>query len=204
MSEVNEGSSAVAETINVTTVSTRGVKMTISIPKGTEWGTLKKLLQAKNYTTEGVKFVEGTKKHTLEHANAVLPEEDFYLFMMPLKNKSGAKAKAEVSVKDQVKALFAADKEHAKAHFGNYTQVKAPALAELLGTYVPRTKTEIKAASKPAKVVKPVGAKKSKAIAGVVASVVAVKEEAPPKPKVAIDPDKEMQSLLAGFPDVRL
>lgn len=123
-------------------VPTKGTKTSI-VYNGSDWAGLKSLLEKGGkdisgntfspYSLRDMKCVENINKTTLEHPKAQLPDGNFNLFLMPYKSKSGGPAR------DKVKQLFAENKESAKAHFGNYTQVKEEKLAELLKTYKPTT-----------------------------------------------------------------
>lgn len=125
-------------TRTITTVSTRGEKVKIAFT-GNTWAELKRLLTSGGEDIEGRRFspfnlnnmkcVESLNRTTLEHPNAIVPNQDFNLFLMPLKNKSGGPAR------DKVKALFAQNKDAARAHFGNYTNKNEETLAQLLKSY---------------------------------------------------------------------
>lgn len=58
--------------------------------EGNTWKDLQKVLTKSNVSYSGMKAVIGENKHTLESENALLPDGDFTLFLMPIKTKSGA------------------------------------------------------------------------------------------------------------------
>ncbi len=123
----------------VTVITTRGDKKKIEYT-GTTWGDFKKVLEREGYSLGSMKALEGTTKRTLESNEALLPEGNFNLFLMPYKNKSGG------AIKEIVKQLFFEDRETAKAHFGNYTQIKEDVLAKSIQTYTGSNPTQIQAA----------------------------------------------------------
>lgn len=158
-------------TRKVKVISTRGEKKEIDF-NGTTWEELRKKLTQSGYDLKNIKAVEGSKRNTLEHDKAIVPEGDFNLFLFPLKVKSGAKA-AKKAVKK------AAPKKAAK-------KVAKKAVAK---------KAVKKAATKKATVkAKPAKAKKE-AIAKVVQSVAEAK-------KPDVDPIQEYKDLSYGFSDV--
>jgi hypothetical protein len=87
--------------------------------------------------TDGMKVIHGETKATFEHPDAVLPEGDFTLFLMPVKTKSGAmdrkdlfeKIKAFVGTDATRKALFTVDGK-------NMTQLKTDFLEELYHKHI--------------------------------------------------------------------
>lgn len=168
---------AVSNLIDVVTVTTRGEQKTIQVAPGAKWSALKSVLKTSGYEMNNMKFVESTKKTTLEHDDAIIPSESFYLFMMPYKNKSGAEkpAKKAVAKKDATAKKAAVAKKAAPK--------KAVAKKE--------------AAPKKAAVAKKVPAKKAEKIARVVESVAEAKKLS------AIDAQAEIRDLAKGFNDVR-
>lgn len=54
------------------------------------WGELQAVLSSNNIPFSGMSVVIGETQVTLESSAAHLPEQDFTLFMMPQKVKSGA------------------------------------------------------------------------------------------------------------------
>lgn len=160
---VGSGTTATATVTSrtVTVVSTVGnSKKKIEVPTGIKWAELKSILGNQGYTLENMKAVEGAKKVTFEHNEAELPEGDFFLFLMPLKSKSGGEL-SRTDAYAKIKKFIDKDEELAKAHFNegkNYTQKSTDVLNELIESYSPGTK-------------KKVSADKAAAIADVVASV---------------------------------
>jgi hypothetical protein len=77
------------------------------------WGELKTLIK----TTSNKKFVLRESKHTLQAADAVLPEGNFFIFVYPEESKGGAKKVAKKTAKKAAKktAKKAAKKTAKKA-----------------------------------------------------------------------------------------
>ena len=55
----------------------------------TTWGELKPLIEAQGISCGDMKAMVRSTKATLEHSSAVLPTEDFTIFLTPGKVKSG-------------------------------------------------------------------------------------------------------------------
>ena len=70
-------------------LSTVGASGTIET-NVTTLGELKPLLEAKEINTSGMKMMVGETRNELNLDDAVLPEGDFKLYLMPAKTKSGA------------------------------------------------------------------------------------------------------------------
>lgn len=81
-------------TRKIKVVVTRGENRVIE-SSATKWGELEKQLKGLSYDVAKLGAVEGKSRHTLEHAEAVLPEGNFVLFLIPVESKSGAKAAAK-------------------------------------------------------------------------------------------------------------
>lgn len=78
---------------------------------------------------------------------AALPTDDFFLFLIPEKQKAGSGVNYEdmgyTELKGVIKAIFETYPEAAKEHFGNYTQLSSAKMRELIPTFVaPDAKTE--------------------------------------------------------------
>jgi len=127
----------------ITTVSTRGEKTEISF-SGSTWSELKKILDQKGFDTDHMKCVESTNRHSFEHKDAVVPRENFFLFMMPVKSKSGGLSRGEIY--ERIKTLIEKDGERARDFFTvngqNYTRVSSADLEALLEKYSPGTKAK--------------------------------------------------------------
>lgn len=95
------------QTREVTVVSTRGERKIIST-SATKWLELKKQVEDAGYNLNNSKCMESIRKNTLESKDALLPEGNFHLFIMPYKSKSGA------GKKPAKKAKKAAPKKAAK------------------------------------------------------------------------------------------
>lgn len=86
--------------IKVTVVTTKGEKKEFKF-SGTTYGELKKIL-GNTYDLKNMKAIESIRKTTLESDQAILPTEDFHIFLMPYKSKSGA-PKKKVAAKKTAK-----------------------------------------------------------------------------------------------------
>jgi hypothetical protein len=73
-------------------ISTRGQEISLQTT-ATTWGALKEELRSHYKDIDELKAVVGRLKVTLEHKDALIPEGDFLLALMPYKSKSGAVAK---------------------------------------------------------------------------------------------------------------
>lgn len=102
------------------------------------WGQLKKEIQRMNNapSLSNMKAVIGETNLTVEHDEAVLPEGDFTLFLMPIKTKSGLDRKglfeaikAFVAANPDKKSLFVIDGK-------NMTQLPTPLLEELYQKHI--------------------------------------------------------------------
>lgn len=147
-------------TTNVSTTTESAVSMTRTIsawrpgsPRqdfqstATTWGELKAELESKGFSLRDVNVTEGNTQLSLVNNDAVLPTNiqkrgqvtnDLIIIMTPQTNiKSGIIDVEEANyfeVRAEVKKIYndPETKEEAKAHFGNYTQVKLVDLKELL------------------------------------------------------------------------
>jgi hypothetical protein len=159
----------------ISIISTRGEKVKVPF-SGTAWADLKKILERGGTDVNGKSFsafslsnmkcVESINKSTLEHPQAVVPDGDFSLFLMPVKSKSGASL-SRTEAYGKIKGFIEQDGDRAKAHFNsekNYTTKSTDALNELIESYAPGTK-------------KSVSKEKAKAISDVVTSVKEAKSE---------------------------
>lgn len=158
----------------ITVVTTLGEKKKIPF-EGNKWSDLERLLtnggkdvegkSFSGYSLSNMKAVEGVKRNTLEHPDAVVPEGNFNLFLLPYKSKSGAMSRTDINSK--IKGFIAKDGDMAKAHFTvegkNYTQVASAKLEELIESYSPGTKKKVEE-------------KKGEALASVVESLKSAKE----------------------------
>lgn len=174
----NSGASTANSTRVVTVVSTKGEKVQIEFT-GTKWADLRSQLNNKGYDTNSLKAVESINKTTLEHDEAIVPDGDFRLYLMPYKSKAGG------AIREQVKVLFAENKDAAKAHFGNYTQKKETELEALLATF-PKGTSPATAAPLPPKEKKPLPASTKE------------KKERPVKPTPQVSSEKPKSEEVAS------
>jgi len=139
----------------ITVVSTRGEKVKI-IFSGDTWGELKSFLSNSGkdvngnrfsaFTFTNMKCVESLTRHTLEHPTAILPKENFVLFMMLQKSKSGVGAE-RVALLQEVRDVIAnaPDVDQAKAHFNkdkNFTNKSSEEIQNLLFKFGKRSKSK--------------------------------------------------------------
>lgn len=105
------------------------------------WGELQNDLSSAGINISGMKSVIGETQLTLESGKAVLPEEDFTLFLMQKKTKSGSDDIASMGYRDlrsKIQTIVAEDGDHAKDHFNkdrNYTTKSTADLRSLLSSY---------------------------------------------------------------------
>lgn len=103
---------------------------------GGTWKELQRVLSTNNVSYSGMKAVIGENRLTMESDNAVLPDGDFTLFLMPIKTKSGADRKELMAtIKDFVTA-----NPHRKQDFiidgKNMTQLSTPTLEGLVARHI--------------------------------------------------------------------
>jgi hypothetical protein len=104
--------------------------------EGRTWKELQSVLSRNSVSYSGMKVVIGENRHTLESENAILPDGDFTLFLMPIKTKSGADRKELMAtIKDFVtknptrKHDFIIDDK-------NMTQLSTSVLEQLVAKYI--------------------------------------------------------------------
>lgn len=110
----------------------------------TKWGELKKEIEKQGYSLSNTKAVIGKSKVNLEHPEAELPEDNFTLFLLPVKTKSGSLSASEVEalpyseLRKKLSELAASDGDKFKAFFNvgkNYTTKTTADLKSLLVQY---------------------------------------------------------------------
>lgn len=69
--------------------NTNGANKTITT-NATTWGELESQLNRDGITTSGMKAVIGETKLSMDSAQSVLPTENFRVFLLPQKTKSGS------------------------------------------------------------------------------------------------------------------
>lgn len=139
-----ETASAATEQRIITVVSTRGENKKIPFD-GNKWADLKTVLQNEGYELNNMKCVESIKKTTLEHPEAIVPDGNFRLFMMPMESKSGVELKRKEAY-DFIKAAIEKDGDKAINHFNagkNYTNQPTSSLNELIEAYKPGNKKKV-------------------------------------------------------------
>lgn len=144
----------------VTVFSTLGKNAQEFTTGATTWGELQSNLKEMSIQYSGMKAVIGENKHTLESDKALLPTEQFTLYLMPVKTKSGADRKALMqSIKEFVvanplqKANFIIDGK-------NMTQLPTAKLEELVAKFIGGSTTAATSTAKKEEA-KPVKAEKA-------------------------------------------
>lgn len=192
----------------ITVVTTRGEKVKLNFA-GTEWFELKKILEqggkdvdGKNfsgYNLSNMKCVEGINKSTLEHPKATVPNNNFNLFLMPYKSKSGATERAVINA--TIKEFIAKDGDKAKTFFSeggkNYTQLPSAILAAKIEAYVPGTKGKKKSAAKSEAV------EATANVADVIASVKDAKEDQLFEQLQGLTTDEKLDVIIKLLIDVK-
>lgn len=118
-------------------MSSQGVNNNkLTVNEGIQWAELKTILKSNGYNIDSMKAVESTKRTTLEHEQAVVPDGNFSLFLYPLETKSGAASRSDLYA--SVKAFVARDGDQAKNFFNegkNFTQKSSDDLDVLVTDY---------------------------------------------------------------------
>jgi len=78
--------------ITLTITSTEGVTDKVIEFTGTTWKELKEVLR-RTWNIDNMKVIESTRRASLEHPTALIAQEDHMIFLIPIKNKSGAASK---------------------------------------------------------------------------------------------------------------
>jgi hypothetical protein len=98
----------------------------------TDWSELKTALTKAGVNYNGMKAVVGQTRVTLEHANAVLPEGEFELFLMPQKSNKGlTRNEIYAAIKEAI-AAGKVNKEFFSVNGKNYTMVSSIELEQKL------------------------------------------------------------------------
>lgn len=126
-------------TREITVVATKGGRIEKIETNVSTWGELRELIQDK-YDLQNLKAVENINKTTLEHIDAVLPENNFRLFLRPSKTKSGASSPDFSSMSFAEMKEFIKANEDAKSYLNetaklsgrNWTQLKTEERREAL------------------------------------------------------------------------
>lgn len=99
----------------------------------TKWGELKNLLEGQ-YDFTNLDATESINKTTLSHNDAILPNEDFVVFLRPSKAAGGA-FDYNTNYRTVVSALTAEDKEKIKEHYGKaYNMIPKAAIVDYLNS----------------------------------------------------------------------
>lgn len=128
-------------TRTITIVATKGEKKKIEFT-GTKWSELRTLVEKAGYDLHNMKAVEGVRKSTLEHDEALVPEQNFNLFLMPYKSKSGH-TRSEVYAKIKEAIASGVDASAFSKDGKNYTQLPTDTLIDLLEKNSPGSKKAI-------------------------------------------------------------
>lgn len=126
--------------MKVTVYSTSGKNNVTIETNATTFGQLKPTLVEHGFNLSGMKAVVGETKVTLEADGVILPTEDFKLFLMPVKTKSGVDIQSldRPGIYSEIQRLIEKDGDSARNHFnqhGNYTRTKTIDLKDLLSSY---------------------------------------------------------------------
>ena len=132
---------------NIKVYSTSGRTNVNLATEATTFSQLKNELDGQGISTSSMKCVIGESKLTLESDNAILPETDFTLFIMPKKTKSGADYSnmSRTECYAAIKGLIETQGETASNHFNsekNYTNKTTSDLKELLNSFTGTSNTE--------------------------------------------------------------
>lgn len=127
----------------VTIYATRGGQMKKITTKAVTWGDLKPLVRAEGFDLNSLLAAESVNKSDLVNELAVLPTEDFRLFLRPKQTKSGAMDRKElfslikeaVAKDPSLKAKFTVDGK-------NVTQLKTPHIEELYIKYIAKASSK--------------------------------------------------------------
>lgn len=133
---------------NITVVSTGSSKAKAIESSALNWSALQTELSKNGVTHSGMKAVIGKSKVNLENPDAILPDDDFTLFLFPTRTKSGATyTAAQIAampyseIRGAIKAAIESDPTGAKSHFNvdkNYTIKSTDDLKALLTSYKPK------------------------------------------------------------------
>lgn len=121
----------------ITIYATRGGKTEKILTDVTTWGALRPLVRKAGYDVDGLLAAESFTKHDLVNDLALLPVENFRLFLRPKQTKSGA----EMSYKElraSISEFIQRDGDKAKNHFNsgkNYTTKGTEELRSLYNGY---------------------------------------------------------------------
>jgi len=132
-------------TILVTLYATRGGKKEKITTSAKTWGELKGEVSSAGFDVKKLHATESITKSNLVNDQALIPQQNFTLFLTPKETKSGsrdASTMAYADVKKAVKADIDANPDHAKAHYGNYTQLSSAKMKELYSSYISPVLTE--------------------------------------------------------------
>lgn len=154
--------SEIKKTITVVSTGSRtGKVLETSV---VNWSALQTELSKLGVNHSGMKAVIGKSKVNLENPEAILPDEDFTLFLYPIRTKSGAVyTPAQIAsmsygeVRAAIKLAIEADPEGGKAHFNvdkNYTVKSTNEIKALLTSYKSKTEKPAKATEVAKEVVK--------------------------------------------------
>lgn len=125
--------------------STVGANNQVIDFEGSTFKDLKSALSNLEFDLRNKKFVIGENRTTLEHPDAILPEGDFTLFIMPVKTKSGALSRKEAFAK--IREFIEIDGNKAREFFNkdkNFTNKSTSELETLLSKYSRRVSKRTK------------------------------------------------------------
>jgi hypothetical protein len=101
----------------------------------TKWGELKEVLNGQGVETHNLKAINGETEVTYDSPDAILPDNDFTLFLIPEKVKSGADDSLYWRYRAQIAEIISQEGAEARDHFNEgrpYTNKSTEDLGILL------------------------------------------------------------------------
>lgn len=134
----------------ITIYATRGGQMKKITTDAQTWGELQPLVRKEGFDLSSLLAAESVNKSDLVNDLAVLPAQDFRLFLRPKQTKSGAtpdRKECFAIIKEHI-ANNPADKPKFTIDGKNMTQLSTPVLQELVAKYCGKSKKAAKASTK--------------------------------------------------------
>lgn len=119
----------------ITVFSTLGKNAEEVSSSAKTWSELQKDLSSKSISYSGMKAVVGETRLTVESPNAVLPETNFSLYLMPVKTKSGADRKELFTAIKEIILAQPSAKNFFTIDGKNMTQLTTKVLENLLAAH---------------------------------------------------------------------
>jgi hypothetical protein len=134
----------------ITIYATRGGQMKKITTDAQTWGDLQPLVRKEGFDLSSLLAAESVNKSDLVNDLAVLPAQDFRLFLRPKQTKSGAtpdRKECFAIIKEHI-ANNPADKPKFTIDGKNMTQLSTPVVQELVAKYCGKSKKAAKASTK--------------------------------------------------------